>query len=78
MVETRKFVHLQLSQVKDVLRQVIQCVVQPKIPTKDGWHERLNKELMVIIRSRTRREKFKILKIKKSFLKYQGYLLSIQ
>ena len=50
-VELSKLLHLQMNQVKDILREVIKCVNKPQCPVVDDWHERLNCDLMTVTRS---------------------------
>ena len=45
-VELSKLMYLQLSQVKDVLREVINSVNKPQCPVEKDQHERLNVKLM--------------------------------
>ena len=49
-VELSKLLHLQMDQVKVVLREVIKCVNKPQCPVDDDWHERLNCDLMTVTR----------------------------
>ena len=50
IVELSKLMYLQLSQCKDILREVINSVNKPQCPVENDWHERLNVKLMTVTR----------------------------
>ena len=50
IVELSKLMYLQLSQCKDVLREVIKSVNKHQCPVEKDWHKRLNCDLMTVTR----------------------------
>ena len=56
-VELSKLMYLQLSQVKDVLREVIKSLNKPQYPVEKDWYERLNVKLMTVTRSVNQKSK---------------------
>ena len=60
IVELSKLMYLQLSQCKDVLREVINSVNKPQCPVEKDWHERLNCVLMLVTRRVIQKGKMRI------------------
>ena len=57
IVELSKLMYLQLSQCKDVLREVINNDDKPQCPVEKDWHKRLNSELMTVTRRLIKKSK---------------------